>query len=164
MRIPTRRGDFKGLPLDPHITREKHDELTAQLDRLKKTTRLRVMKEVATLAEGGDFSENAAYQIAKGRLRGINDRIHELEEYLKRVEVIVPKKNGDVDIGSRVTVEVNGKRKTYEILGSSETDPVKGVISYTSPLGSALMGKRAGDRIVVAARGVSFSYMIIDVQ
>ena len=128
-----------------------------------KKARPKLAEEVKRLAEMGDFSENAAYQMAKGRLRGINDRINELTEYLKHVVIITPKNTGTVQLGSTVTVEINGKQKTYTILGSTETDPSTGVISHQSPVGAALMGRRVGDTVEIQLAGKRVECKIITI-
>lgn len=164
MQIPKRRGDFKGYAQDPRMTQKTYDDMKAKLERLKKTTRLRLMKEVATLAEHGDFSENAAYQIAKGKLRGVNDAIHYLEEHLKKAVIISPAQSGKIEIGSTVVVEVNGQKKTLTILGSAEADPLKNIISYSSPLGAALLNKRAGETVRVVNKNGATDYIIIKIN
>lgn len=155
MRVPKRRSEAKAyLPLDPHITAKKYEELHNKLMHLKKVTRLRLMQEVATLAEGGDFSENAGYQIAKGRLRGVNQTILELEEYLKKVIIIEkPSTASKVAVGSEVTLDVKGQTKKYTILGSSETDPMRGIISHNSPLGLTLLDKTVGEKVMLTQQG-----------
>lgn len=147
MRVPFRRSENYQRPtLDPNITEEKFKQLKNKLEFLKKDLRLRLMKEVATLAEMGDLSENAAYQIAKGKLRGINQSILEIEHQIKKAVIIQPSINSSkVEIGNKVTVKINGVEKTYTILGSSEVDPLNNIISHNSPLGVALLGKQIGD-------------------
>ena len=166
MQIPIRKpGKYTHLRLDPNLTQEKFDELKRELEHLKTVKQPRAILEVKRLAEMGDFSENAAYSIAKGRLRGINDRITELTEYFKRVVIITPDKNtGVVQLGSTVTVEINGKQKTYTILGSSETDPASGVISHKSPVGAALMGRRVGDTVEIQLAGKRVGCRVISVE
>jgi len=161
MQIPFRKpGKYSQIKSDPLMTQAKIDELKRKLEKLL-ADRPRAAKEVARLAELGDFSENVEYQLAKGRLRGINDRIFRLEREINDAEIIKPSKNtGTVQIGSVVTVECAGKEKTYQILGSSETKPEKGIISYTSPIGSALMRKRVGESVVVNEK----KYNILKIQ
>ncbi len=147
MRIPTRKpGKYTDQHRDPHMTRAKFDELKTQLARMLKA-RPAQTAEVKHLAEMGDFSENAAYQIAKGRLRGLNQRIMETEDHLKYAQIITPEKSGIIQLGSTVTIEQSGKHQTFTILGPTETNPAKGIISHKSPLGEALMGKRVGDAV-----------------
>lgn len=151
MRVPKRRSENSHrLQFDPHLTQAAYDKLKAKLEHLKKVTRLRWMQEVATLAEGGDFSENAGYQIAKGRLRGINQAILDLEQQLKQAIIISNTTSSEiVQVGCTVTVEIAGQEKTYTLLGSAETDPTKNIISIDSPLGAALVGKRVGESVVL---------------
>lgn len=102
--------------------------------------------EVARTQEMGDLSENAAYQEAKHHLRRTASRIAGLEERLmSAIPIEAGTNDGQVRIGSNVTVSDGAVERTYQILGSQETDPMKGRISYLSPLGAALMGKREGD-------------------
>jgi transcription elongation factor GreA len=166
MQVPTRRpGKYTNLKTDPHITREKFDELKTKLERLKKISQPRSIVEVKRLAADGDFSENAAYQIAKGRLRGINQGILETENMLKRAVIIErPQDNGTIQLGNQVTVEVNGKQKTYQILGSSETDPERGVISHNSPIGKSLIGQRIGDTVRIQLNNKQVAYKIIKIE
>ena len=106
-----------------------------------------------------------AYQYAKGRLRGINQSILNLEKQLQEAEIINPEKQtNSVQIGHRVTVVFDSKQKTYEILGSSETDPQKGVISYNSPIGGALVGRKVGDVVTVKLANKEVEYKIIKIQ
>ncbi|MBI2099075.1 GreA/GreB family elongation factor [Candidatus Uhrbacteria bacterium] len=164
MQVPKRKpGKFAHLKADQNITEEKFEELKAELERLKKFSLPAAAEEVATLAQMGDFSENAAYQMAKGRLRGINQRILELEDRIKYAVIIKPSKNAQtVGLGHKVTIESGGESKTYLILGSAETDPLKGIISQNSPLGSALMGRKLGDKIKIPPKGVEWKILKIE--
>ncbi len=162
MQLPYRKpGKYGQEKLDPFMTEAKHAELTHDLDQLYKIQPT-AAAEVARLAELGDFSENAEYQLAKGRLRGINQRILVLENQLKHAVLIRPKKHGStVGLGDTVTVEVNHKQKTYQILGSSETDPEKGIISHNSPIGEALIGATVGDTVTIQRGDTSITYTIL---
>lgn len=166
MRVPTRRGELRiQKKIDPYITQEKYDELKTKLDKIYRD-RPKMIEEVDRLAQMGDFSENAAYQMAKGKLRGMNSRILEIENQLNHAEIIELNKNSDtVQVGHQVTLESNGKTKTYRILGSTETDPTAGVISRHSPLGSALIGKKVGEKASVQlATGKTVEYKIIKIE
>lgn len=165
MQTPKRKpGTYSHLKTDPHITEEKQRSLKMLLKKLKEEQKVS-SKEVARLAEFGDFSENHAYQMEKGRLRGINQRIKDTEDLLGRAIIITAKKRSKVvELGSAVTIEMQGKRHAYRILGPSETDPSSGVISYTSPLGAALMGHGAGEEVVVDRQGESASCTIISIS
>ena len=166
MQVPKRKpGKYAGIKPDPFITREKYRGLESELGKLKDASRPRAIAEVKRLAADGDFSENVAYSMAKGRLRGINDRMTAIADQLKRA-VIIEGGNamGVAAIGSLVTVEMGGKTKAYRILGSTETDPAAGVISHRSPLGAALTGRRAGDGVRVRLKDREVEYKIIKVE
>ena len=115
--------------------------------------------------EDGDFSENHAYQTAKGRLRSINQRILDIENHLKQANIIMaPKNNGAVDLGHFVTVAVGDKTRTYQILGSSETDPLRGIISNNSPIGAALMNHKVGDIVKIKLADKLIEYKILEIK
>jgi len=166
MRVPTRKpGKYAGLKPDKYITKAKYDELQQKLKKLKKYSRPRAIEEVKKLALMGDFSENFAYGMAKGRLRGINQRILDIENRIKRAVIIKPLKNKEtVQLGHQVTLEVNSKQKTYQILGSTETNPLGGIISHNSPIGAKLIGKRAGDIIKIKLSKKKVNYKIIKIE
>lgn len=165
MQLPIRKpGKYTHLKPDQHLTEAKFNELKNKLDRLI-FNRPRLSEEVKKYASDGDFSENAAYQIAKGKLRGMNQRILEIEDHLKRAVIIKPNKNSNiVQLGSSVTIATSGQEKTYLILGSSETNPSRGVISSHSPIGSALMNKKLGDQIKIKLADRQVEYKIIKIE
>ncbi|HBL39495.1 TPA: transcription elongation factor GreA [Candidatus Uhrbacteria bacterium] len=155
MQVPKRRGEEEARRKrvhDDYVTPEKIVAMERQLERLKKTERPAAIAETQRLAEMGDFSENVGYQISKANLRRINGKIMTLEERLKTAILIERGASADgvVRIGSTVAVVVDGIQKSYEILGSSETDPTRDRISHLSPLGRALLGHRAGDEVTLA--------------
>ena len=154
MQVPIRKpGKYTHVKIDPKMTEEKYQEFVKKLERMKKHYRPPMIKEVKRLALMGDFSENVAYSIAKGKLRGLNQRILELEDLLKRAEIIQIRKSGKVEVGNRVTIYDGKTEKVYQILGSSETSPEKGIISHISPLGKLLLGARVGDELSMEAGG-----------
>ncbi len=163
MRVPKRKPPkYASQPNDPHLTAAKLAELKKHLVHLKKVSQPQAIAEAQRMAAHGDFSENAGYQVAKARLRGINNRILEIEEYLKHAVVIEPSKDtSTVQLGHTVTIQSATGSKTYTILGSTETNPTAGVISHNSPLGIALLGRRVGDVVTIPlAKGKSSSYTI----
>lgn len=150
MQIPYRKpGEFTNIAPDPHLTQAKFDELTQKLKKLQAVLP-NAISELQRLAEMGDFSENAAYQMAKGRVRSLNDKIFGIEEHLKQAIIITSGQKSDmVQLGSTVKVLVDGKEKVYQLLGSSEVNLAKGIISNHSPVGSALMGKKVGEKFKI---------------
>jgi transcription elongation factor GreA len=166
MQVPHRKGDRRlGQPLDPYLTAAKFAELKEKLTRLKNISRPRAAEEVKRLALDGDFSENAGYQLAKGRLRGVNQRIIDLEKHLHSAVIIRADERSDkVQIGSRVILERAGKQQAYLILGSTESEPGKGVISHRSPLGEALIGHRVSDIIKLNLANKEVECTIIKIE
>jgi len=166
MQVPTRKpGKYTNLKPDFRITKDKFAEIKFRLEKLKNISRPRASREVKELSTTGDYSENAGYQMAKGRLRGINQRILDMEEMIKNAVIISHEENcGSVELGHTVTVFVNGKEKKYKILGSSETDPERGVISYNSAVGKGLIGRRAGEVIKIQIGGKEVAYKIIKIE
>lgn len=165
MQTPIRKGDSRLFaPKDYHLSPQKYEELKQKLIQLN-ARRPKEAAEVKRLAEMGDFSENAGYQLAKGRLRDLNQRLLDLENLLKRAEIIIPDKNTDkVKIGHRVTVLNEGKEKKYVILGASESDPAAGIISHNSPLGASLLGKKINEEIKIQINGREKIYKIISIE
>ena len=150
MRLPYRKpGKYSEPKSDFHISKQKYDELCATLASLLRR-RPAAALEVSRLAELGDFSENVEYQLAKRKLRGINTKILYIENDINRAVIIKPRHNYLVEVGHTVTIIRDEKTFIYTILGSSESDPSKGVISQNSPIGAALLGRRINDEVVVS--------------
>lgn len=165
MRVPIRKAEKYPKPKsDPYITLARFQELTEKKEHLIKVKRPREAEEVKRLALMGDFSENAGYQLAKGRLRGINQRVLEIENILKNAIIIESNQNEIVEVGSTVTLNRSGIIKEYQILGAEETNPGSGVISHNSPLGAALIGKRVGAEITVTLNDRSIKYQITAIK
>ncbi len=121
------------------------------VERLKKIERPKIVQDLQHALSLGDFSENAEYHDAKHRLSKIDGRIFSLGERIKNA-IIIPKGgegDGIISLGSTVEVEVNGETKTYTILGPQEADPSRGHISHLSPLGSQLIGRKAGETVEI---------------
>jgi transcription elongation GreA/GreB family factor len=111
------------------------------------------------------LSENAEYQDAKAKLGRIDSRIFSLKERIKNAQVIEygSDSSGKVRIGSTVTVMSNDKTRTYQIVGTQESDPSRGMISYRSPLGEALLGHAVGETVILNRDGQSLAYRITEV-
>jgi transcription elongation GreA/GreB family factor len=134
-------------PESDHVTPEMLERMTQTLHTLQKVDRPKIVVDLAHAITLGDFSENAEYQDAKARLSRIDGRIFGLQQRIKYAVVIDRgTSNGSINIGSTVKFNLAGKEKTYEILGPQESNPSRGKISYLSPLGAALLGKKAGEK------------------
>src|SRR5512138_1107922 len=121
--------------------------LKSELDELVNVKRPKLVDRLSNARSQGDLSENSDYQSAKEELEFMDGRIDELQEVLQTASVVGNAKNGQngVDVGTKVTVKVNGKETSFNIVGEWEADPVNKKISHDSPLGIALLGKKVGD-------------------
>lgn len=111
----------------------------------------------------GDLSENAEYTESKARLARTDGRIFGIKERLKRVILIEEGASENVRLGSTVVVSIEGKQKTYRIVGPHETDPTKGRISHVSPLGSALLHHKVGDAVTISTDRGDVMYGIVEI-
>ena len=165
MQLPKRKpGKYAGGPSDPLLTMEKADALRARLKKLKEQ-RPALAADVARFAQMGDFSENAEYQHAKWQLRRVNGSIRSIENRLNHAEIIpTPTQTDVVSIGHTVSVRVNEVEVKLQILGSTETNPAKGIVSHLSPVGAALLGARIGDTRIVQAGDKQVVYTILSIS
>jgi transcription elongation factor GreB len=140
---------------DPnYITPEGARRLADELVRLRtvERPRPRTVQEVADAAAQGDRSENAEYIYGKKRLREIDRRLNFLAKRLDKAVVVDPREQRGDKAFFGATIEVedeDGARRTYVLVGEDETDSSRGRISWRSPVGRALLGKRQGDIVVV---------------
>lgn len=135
-----------------YLTPDGAKKLQLELKALVSETRPRIVSEVADAAAQGDRSENAEYIYGKKRLREIDRRIRFLTQRLDSAVVVKPGEvqHDQVRFGARVTVEdEEGERKRYTLVGPDESDPGKGLLSFKSPIGRALMKRRVGDVVTV---------------
>ena len=130
------------------LTAEKFDELKKELDQLKTVRRKEIAESLEYARSLGDLSENAEYQEARDMQSAIEERIQYLEKTIKEAKIVDEKKKGDVvGLASVVTIqkEKEKDKKEYIIVGSDEANIHDRKLSYLSPLGEALMGKKKGD-------------------
>ena len=169
MRVPTRKSEQDRLALqdepDQHLTPQAVERLTRQLKTLQEELPSAKL-ELQRAQEMGDLSENFGYQEAKRRLRSLNDRIVSIGQRLASAIVIErgTQDDGKIRIGSTVVLASNGRTFTFEILGSQETDPTRGRISYTSPLGKELIGNTTGETVVIDMNSRRIEYVIKEVK
>ena len=137
-----------------YITRAGAEKLRAELKHLLTVERPKVTAEVSFAASLGDRSENAEYIYGKKRLREIDRRLRFLDKRLEKLTVVEPSEAKDrskIFFGATVTLEneEDGTKVTYQLVGPDETDLKSGKISVDSPVGRALLGKKAGDVVTV---------------
>ncbi len=151
------------------LTRRGAEKLKDELQRLKTVERHAVIQAIAEARAQGDLSENAEYDAAKDKQGFIEGRILELEAKLAAAQIIDPAKldaDGRVVFGATVDLEEesSGSRVTYQIVGDDEADLKLGLISISSPIARALIGKSEGDVADVQAPGGVKSYEIVAVR
>jgi transcription elongation factor GreA len=151
------------------LTKRGAEKLKDELQRLKSVERHAVIQAIAEARAQGDLSENAEYEAAKDKQGFIEGRIQEIESKLAAAMIIDPSTldaGGKVVFGSTVDLEeeASGSPVTYQIVGDDEADLKHGLISISSPIARALIGKEAGDVADVQAPGGIKSYEIVDVR
>jgi len=151
------------------LTRRGADKLKAELHRLKTVERHAVIQAISEARAQGDLSENAEYDAAKDKQGFIEGRINELEAKLAAAKVIDPAQvdgDGKVVFGATVDLEDedSGAKATYQIVGDDEADLKLGLISISSPIARALIGKEAGEVAEVQAPGGVKHWEIVDVR
>lgn len=147
-----------------YVTQEGSKSLKEEYKQLVGVRRKEVAEKLRKARELGDVSENAAYDAARNEQAFIEGRIEELDELLKRVEVVEGTKAGKIAIGSQVKVHLDDDEHEFHIVGTTEADPGNGRISHKSPLGQALMGKKVGDKIEVEAPVGKLTYCILEIK
>lgn len=150
------------------MTTEGHQALQEELRNLKSVERPNIVKAIAAAREHGDLSENAEYHAARERQSFIEGRIGELEDAIKRAEVIDTSKlkGKTVRFGATVKVadEETDEEITYQLVGELEADIQQRKISIGSPLGRALIGREVGDSVeVTTPNGVRY-FQVINVR
>ena len=151
------------------MTPEGYKKLQEELHELITVERQEVIKLIEYARSLGDLSENAEYETAKNRQSFVEGRIQELESKLSRAEVIDPQDITNKDrvvFGLKITIEdlESGDAQKYQLVGPDESDPDKGLISITSPIGRALIGKRIDDDVQVRTPGGLREFIILDIE
>ncbi|MEJ5315251.1 transcription elongation factor GreA [Anaerolinea sp.] len=155
------------MPTTPFLTREGYAKLQEELEYLRTKKREEIAQRLHEAMEGGELIENAEYEAAKNEQAFVEGRIKELE-YLLASAKIIEESGGHshiVQVGSRVTIQEEGMEpEVYTIVGAAEANPALGRISNESPLGKALLNRKAGDSVQVDAPQGSFRVTILKVE
>lgn len=150
------------------FTKEGYQKLKLELEHLKSVERPKIIREIADARSHGDLSENAEYHAAKEKQGFVEGRIADLEDKLSRAQIIESSDHEEprVKFGAWVTVtdEESGEDKTFRIVGDLEADIQHGMISMSSPLARALLGKREGDSVEVTVPKGVVEYSIGEVR
>ena len=151
------------------LTKEGFQKLQEELDHLRTTKRMEVAARLHEAMEGGELIENAEYEAAKNEQAFVEGRIQELELLLATAQIIEDngktKRTDAIQVGTKVTIkEGNFEAETFTIVGAAEANPREGRISNESPLGKALMSKKAGERVMVDAPQGSYAVRLLKVD
>ncbi|HSL65708.1 MAG TPA: transcription elongation factor GreA [Gaiellaceae bacterium] len=149
------------------LTPEGYESLKEEIEYLSTQKRREVADRIRTAREFGDIAENAEYDDAKNEQALLEHRIAQLEERLRHARVITKKEISSdvVSIGSRVKLrDVDAKQTIeYKIVGSAEANPAENKLSNESPVGKAIIGKKKGETVEVAAPRGKLKFKILDI-
>lgn len=129
-----------------------------------KVSRVEAVANLKTAREMGDLSENAAYKVARSKLSSVDRRLRFLTKILDDAYIMEVDFKGIVDVGCLVTVETKFGNQIYQIVNSHESDIANGKISYYSPVGRALIGKRVDDEVEIDTPNGKITYKIKEIK
>lgn len=147
-----------------YVSKEGLEKMQQELHHLKTVKTREVADRIEKAKDLGDLSENAEYAEAKDEYAWTQGRILELEDAINRAQVIEAADNERVSIGCRVSVEINGRKKEFQLVGTTEADPMQGRISNESPIGQALLGAKVGDEVEVKAPSGAIIYKVVTID
>ena len=157
-----------GAPIAPiHLTAEGLAALHSELDELTDKRRPEVIQRIKSARELGDLSENADYEAARKEQSFLEGRVQQLEQMIKYAVMIEAHSEGgtEVVLGSTVVIETDRHgEETFTIVGSTEADAAAGKISFTSPIGRALLGRHPGETIRVQVPAGTLDYKVVEVR
>ena len=150
------------------LTQEGYDKLVEELELLKTKGRTEIAEKIKVARSYGDLSENSEYDDAKNEQAIMEARIVTIEATLKNAQIINEDEisNEYVHLASKVVIEMiaTGRTVEYKIVGSNDTDPKNGAISDESPVGKAIMDKKAGDVVEVETPSGIIGIKIIEIK
>ena len=152
---------------ETYLTKEGEDALRGELTQLRDTRRPALAQRLKEAAAQGDLKENADYHDAKEKLGFIEGRVQQIEAILQNAIVVDSSDGSDeVRIGSTVIIQEDGEDfdEEYRIVGSAEANPRERKISEKSPIGSALLGKRAGEKVKVKTPDGVIKFKIVEIR
>lgn len=142
------------------VSKEGLENLKGQLKQLEEVELKDIARKIAEAKDMGDLSENAEYHEAKQQQAFLFGKAQTLKYKIKNAKVIEKCGNGQVLAGSSVDVVADGQKMTFDIVGSEEADPTEGKISVESPIGSALLGKKSGEKVKVKTPAGETEYVV----
>ena len=148
-----------------YLSKEGLEQIRQELDELVNVRRAEVATRIHEAKEHGDITENAEYEDAKNEQAFVEGRIQTLSALVKNAVVIEENHSSThVQIGSTVTLQSEGGKESFQIVGSAEAAPAEGKISNESPVGRALLGRKKGDEITVSVPAGDYKYKILSIS
>ncbi|MCQ2546374.1 MAG: transcription elongation factor GreA [Clostridia bacterium] len=150
------------------LTQEGYDKIVAEHEELVSVKRAEVAARIKEAISYGDISENAEYDSAKNEQAELEERIHELEEIMRKAKIVQEEdmKGDTVNIGLKVTVKDldTGEKEVFSIVGATESDPFNGKISTESSVGKALIGKKKNETVAIEVPDGIINYKIMKIE
>lgn len=147
------------------FTKEGFENLMKELDYRQNELREKLRDTVAEMRQRGDLSENDGYTMAIEENQANETEIVKIEEKIKNAEVVKGSKNGKINIGESVVLEnSDGKLQKYSIVGEDEANPLEGKISFKSPIGKAILGKKKGQKVTIETPAGKTKWIIKEVN
>lgn len=149
-----------------YITQQGLEKLKKELKEAETDKRREIADRLEKAIALGDLSDNAMYQEAKREQAFLEGKILELKNSI-RESVIIKDGNGDksvVEIGSTVIIKIYGNEQKLRIIGEAESDPLKGKISYQSPLGEVLLGRKLGETVEFESPGGKTEVEVLKIE
>lgn len=147
------------------LTKEGFKKLQNELKKREGEIRKKLQETLNQMRSQGDLRENDGYTIAVEDFQNNEEKILEIKGRLEVAEVVEKKKVSSVDVGCKVTIECEGgKLKTLHIVGEDEANPLEQRISYKSPIGSSLMGKKKGTKVNIETPAGETSCKVVNIE
>ena len=147
------------------LTAEGREKLEEELRYLETEKRAEIGERIKVAREFGDISENSEFDDAKNEQAMVEARIAEINHILSEATVVsTPKRSNKVNIGSTVTITMNGVERVFTIVGGAESNVAAGKISNESPVGKGLIGAKAGDTVTVEVPAGIVEYEVLEIS
>lgn len=148
-----------------YFSKEGLEKLKNELEMRTGNMRQDIAARIKEAKEQGDLSENAEFAAAKDEQSTNEGRIEEIELLLENAVVIQGGSHGNiVEVGSQIRVKTSKDSHDFRIVGAAESNPLEGLISNESPLGSAFLGRKKGEKVLVATPKGDVEYKILEVK
>ena len=146
-----------------YFTKEGLKKLKEELHELKTTEMRRIVKLIAEAAAFGDLKENAGYHDARNAKSFLLGRIEQLENAINEAIVVEKKEGGIIQVGSEIVILFDEEKVKYHIVAPTESDILKNKISYQSPLGQKLIGKKRGQEFIHEINGKKIKVKVLEI-